>query len=89
MHQEDIEDLAVEDLRLARRWGLTEQVLALPSSPTHNKPIVCRAVLRYALQCPSGAAAEYVAKVRKANPRFVSETEEFLKQEADPKASKP
>jgi hypothetical protein len=30
-----------------------------------------------------------VAKVRKANPQFVSETEEFLKQEADTKASKP
>jgi hypothetical protein len=38
-----------------------------------------RAILRYALQCPGKRAADFVARQRKTNPKFVAEVEESLK----------
>jgi hypothetical protein len=76
--QSDIADLPIEYLRGWRCWDLTDQVLALSTQPSHDHPVICRAILRYALQCPRPEAAAFVAGVRKASPDLVEGVEEAL-----------
>jgi hypothetical protein len=78
--QNDMADLAVEDLRRWKCWKAADQVLALKS---HDVPIVRRSVLRFALSCPGNAkAAQVVAAWRKQDPDYVAEVEELLQLEA-------
>ena len=80
--QDDIADLAVEDLRKWGVWEMTDQVLGLQKSGAYKTPIVRRAVLRFALSCPnSKAAALYVEEQRKKDPTAVRDAEELLKLE--------
>jgi hypothetical protein len=82
LEQADIADLAIEDLRKWQQWQVADQVLGLRNKPSHNVPIIRRAVLRFALSCPdSKPAADYVAELRKKDPRMVSDAEELLKLE--------
>jgi hypothetical protein len=91
--QEDISDLAIEDLRKWQCWDKTEQVLAVTKTEASKQPIVRRAILRFCLQAKasSKAAAEYVEARRKADPKAVEEAEELLKLEQDtaPKTESP
>ena len=52
--QDDIADIAIEDLRKWKQWGETGFVLGLAGKETHADPLVKRAILRFALS----AAAE-------------------------------
>jgi len=82
--QEDISDLPMEDLRKWGRWELTDFVLNIATLPSHNKQIVKRAILRFALsaaeQKHAGAIA-YVAQARKDDPERVKFAEEMLADE--------
>jgi hypothetical protein len=82
LSQGDLADLVIEDLRRWRCWGPTARVLALYRQPSHQAPIVRRAVVRYALQCPRPEAAAFLVNLRKAEAAFVGEGEEALKLEA-------
>jgi len=88
LNQDDIADLAIEDLRKWQCCDQADKVLAVVKTTAYKQPIVRRAILRYCLQCQGNAAANaYVAERRKADPKAVEEAEELLKLEQD--ASKP
>jgi hypothetical protein len=95
LEQEDIADLAIEDLRKWQVWDHTDKVLAVRKTPAYKLPIVRRSILRYCLQCQGvPTAAAYVAERRKADPDAVKEAEELLKLEQEtntpaPKESTP
>jgi hypothetical protein len=82
IEQSDISDLAIEDLRKWSVWEVAGQVLALKNKPSHDIPIVRRAILRYALSCPNKPeAVAFVSDLRKTNPEMVKDAEQLLKLE--------
>jgi len=88
--QEDVADLAIEDLRKWQCWDKADKVLAVTGTELNKVPIVRRAVLRYSLQCKdSEAAREHMAKLRKSDPDAVSQAEELLKLELEVRTKKP
>lgn len=83
LNQNDIADLAIDDLR---KWGcsdMTGRVLALRTSDEYRTiPVVRRSVLRFALSFPAVAADQaFVTEQRKADPQGVADVEELLKLE--------
>jgi hypothetical protein len=75
----DMADFAIEDLRKLNRWEYCDAILDLPSKPGYEKsPIVRKAVIRFALECPSAIAKAYVQVERNRDPEYVAETEELL-----------
>jgi hypothetical protein len=85
LDQDDISDLAIEDLRKWRAWDKVDRVLAVQKTEAYRKqPIIQRAVLRFCLACKgSPAAAEFVAARRKADPDAVKDAEELLQLESE------
>jgi len=80
IEQSDISDLAIEDLRKWGVWEVADKVLKLKNKPSHDIPIVRRAILRYALSCPNmPEALAFVSDLRKKNPEMVKDAEELLK----------
>ncbi|MFO0930064.1 MAG: hypothetical protein U0736_24075 [Gemmataceae bacterium] len=85
LQQDDIADLAIEDLRKWKAWDAADKVLAVSKTAAFKQPIVKRALLRYCLQCQGVTeATAYVADRRKADPKVVEEAEELLKLEQEP-----
>jgi hypothetical protein len=83
LNQNDIADLAIDDLR---KWGcadMTDRVLAVRESEAYRTiPVVRRSVLRFALSFPETPAdAAFVAEQRKSDPQGVADVEELLKLE--------
>jgi hypothetical protein len=94
LDQEDMADLAIEDLRKWKCWDKVDRVLAVCKTEAYKQPIVRRAILRYCLSCPGKPAAAHVAEQRKENAEAVSEAEELLKLDQEkpapaPSSSKP
>jgi hypothetical protein len=84
--QSDIADLAIEDLRKWAVWDVADKVFALKNQPSHDIPIVRRAILRYALSCPNmPEAVAFVTDLRKKSPEMVKDAEELLKLETGAK----
>jgi hypothetical protein len=82
LRQEDIADLAIEDLRKWKCWDRIDDVLAVRKTAAYKLPIVKRAILRFCLQCEGKpAAAAYVAERTKADAESVSEARELLELE--------
>jgi hypothetical protein len=81
LDQPDMADLPIEDLRKWRYWKLTDRILSLNDDKSYDIPIVKRLILRYALQCPDPAAAEFVSARRKADRDLVADMEELLRLE--------
>lgn len=83
LDQEDISDLAIEDMRKWKVWDQADKVLGLQEKDAYKKiPIVRRAVLRYALSCKGSTAADdFVKKQRLADAQGVMDAEELLKLE--------
>jgi hypothetical protein len=78
--QDDICDMAIDDLRKWGCWDVADQVMGIRKTEAAKLPIVRRALLRYALRCKGSAdATAYVAERRKADPEGVKEAEELLK----------
>jgi hypothetical protein len=76
--QGDIADIAIEDLRRAKDWDLTADVLAQWGKKSHDTPMMKRAILRYALSCPRPEAAAFVAERRRSDPDLVQDVVEAL-----------
>ena len=69
--QEDIADMAIEDLRKWQCWDLADRILALRTHKVYETPIVRRSVLRFALDCKANnACTAYVAEMRRKTPRW-------------------
>jgi hypothetical protein len=82
--QDDIVDLAIEDLRKWKRWDLADVVLRVIETNAYKLPIVRRSILRYAIQCKGSAGATaYVAARRKADKEAVDDAQELLDLEAE------
>jgi hypothetical protein len=96
LDQNDIADLAIDDLRKRQCWDMTDRVLGLRNSKAYEIPIVRRALLRFALNCQdsksksSAAARAYVDEMRKKDAQMVADAEELLKlEETPPTTTKP
>jgi hypothetical protein len=86
----DIADMAIEDLRRWKAWDLSDAVLAVRQSESGKVSIVRRAVLRFALSCPTPAAKALVVQLRKEDKQGVEDAEELLKlEEVKPSAVSP
>jgi hypothetical protein len=87
LEQSDIADLAIEDLRRWKQWQLADQILSLYGKESHNIPIIHRAILRFALSCPSEnkKVAAFVQDQRRRDPDKVRDIEELLKLDEPPK----
>lgn len=78
--QEDLADMAIEDLRRWKCWDLADRILALRTHKVYETPIVRRSILRYALDCKDNAACvAFVNEMRKKDPEMVRDTEELLR----------
>jgi hypothetical protein len=88
LDQDDIADLAIEDLRRWGCWELTDRILDLSGRKSHDIPIIRRNILRYALQSPEKRAAEFVADMRKKDSKTVELAEELLKLDPTPPMTK-
>lgn len=77
--QSDIADIPIEYLRQWKCWKLTRPILALWGREGFGEPIIRRAIVRYALQCPDAKAAQLVAQLRQAEDALLSSVEEELK----------
>jgi hypothetical protein len=88
LDQDDIADLAIEDLRRWGCWEFTDRILDLAGKKSHDIPIIRRNILRYALQSPEKRAAEFVADMRKKDAKAVELAEELLKLDVSPPMSK-
>jgi hypothetical protein len=75
----DLADQAIEDLRRWGWWDLTAEVLAQFDQPTHQAPIVRRAIVRYALSAPQVQAQQFVQQLRQREPELVRSIEELLR----------
>ena len=75
----DMADIAIEDLRRWGWWDLTDDILNQFNRPTHQAPIIRRAIVRYALSCPNLEAKSFIQKVRVSDAELVQGVEETLK----------
>jgi hypothetical protein len=82
--QGDIADIAVEDLRRWKLWDLTDDVLALYGRKTHDAPLMRRAIIRYAICCPTARAAEFITQRRRDDAEAVRDVEESVQAEKTP-----
>jgi hypothetical protein len=89
LEQNDIADLAIEDLRKWNCWDMADRVLPLYDQKSHDIPIVKRAILRFALNCPQTKDGSLVQRVRKQDPELVKDVEELLKLETSVPPAKP
>ena len=88
LEQDDIADLAIEDLRKWKRWEMCDKVLGLYGRKGFDVPIIERSILRFALACPAAdcpKAAEFVATMRKRDAEKVKDVEELLQLELEAK----
>lgn len=88
--QDDIADLAIEDLRKWECWTLTDRILGLFDKKSHDVPIVRRAIMRFALSARENPkATAFVAMMRQKDADWVKDIEELLLLETAPKAPSP
>lgn len=71
-------DFAIEDMRRFKLWDHPTRVLTLFESKSQDNPILRRAILRYALECPDPRSRQFVTERRRLEPDWVQEMEEFL-----------
>jgi hypothetical protein len=75
----DIADFAIDDLRTWKQWDKTGKILDLFKIPSHDNPVIDRAILRFALSNKTPRTDAFVAAQRKRDPVWVSDTEELLR----------
>ncbi len=80
IEQDDLADMAIEDLRKWKCWDMADRILALRMHKVYATPIIRRAILRFALDCKDNkACADYVAEMRKKDADMVRDAEELLR----------
>jgi hypothetical protein len=88
LDQNDIADLAIEDLRKWKVWDLADRIVELWDKKSHDVPIIKRSIVRYALSCPQECKATVLLKqLRAKDPEMVKDAEEILKLESPPPRS--
>jgi hypothetical protein len=80
----DMADMAIEDLRRWQWWELTPTVLTQYGKPTHDAPLVQRAILRYAFSCPRDEAKKFLEGVKAKQPELYNDVAESLRLEQPP-----
>jgi hypothetical protein len=83
LRQEDLLDLAVQQLGAWNLWDHTDAVIAIYSR-ANLPPITKRAIIRYALCCPLPKAGKFIQDVRKTDPDLVDEVQQNLQASAAP-----
>jgi hypothetical protein len=82
LNQGELADMAIEDMRSWKIWDHTDQVVKLYNQKGFDAPIVQRAIIRYALNCPpTDASRAFLAERRKKEPDVVKDVEDGLKLE--------
>jgi hypothetical protein len=71
-------DLALNEMRQGNYWGQLDRILTLEQKPSHQTPIILKAILQYMLRCPDEKAKQYVARMRQTAPERVRTAEEDL-----------
>lgn len=74
----DLADIAMNDLRHAKHWSHLDRILDLEQQPSHQTPLIRKAILQYTLQCPLEKAKQYVTSQRRVDPKRVQAAEEDL-----------
>lgn len=78
-HQGELADLSVEELRKAKQWVYTNEILARYGAPGYEAPVVKRAILRYALSAPaSPALSQFLDERNKREPSVLEDVRESL-----------
>lgn len=77
LDQNDIADLAIEDLRKWKVWSLADRIVGLYNLKSHDVPIIRRSILRYALaytgdskNSKDAMPAKFVADLRLKDRRW-------------------
>lgn len=84
MRDPELADIPIEELRRARIWDLTPEVLKMYDRKPFDNPLVKRAIIRYALCCePTDATKSFLDARRRDNKEMVEDSEEALKLDAD------
>jgi hypothetical protein len=83
--QDDIADIAIDDLRKWKRWDQAAFVLGLAALESHADPLARRAIVKFAILAAKAdgntKAAEYVEGVRKVKPQLVKDAEALVEEE--------
>jgi hypothetical protein len=77
--QEDIADIAIEQLRQWRLWTHTDKILDTYWTEAAGQPVVAHTIIRYALACPEPACRKFIDDLRCRNPELIEDIEESLK----------
>jgi hypothetical protein len=78
LRHSDLADLAIEDLRRWKYWKLTDDVLSITEQKDFDIPLIRRAQLRYAIQCPDEKAVTFAAAVCATDPERLKEMRVLL-----------
>jgi hypothetical protein len=87
--QNDLADLAIDDLRRWKVWDLTPEIFRLYEQKGYDAPIMQRAIVRYALECPRPEAAGFLARVRHKDPELYNDLHEALEFEKKARTGSP
>jgi len=84
--QPDMADFPIDDFRKWGRFDLSETIVPMYQLGTHQTSIVKRAIIRYALSCPTTdlRAMSFLEDVRADNAEHVRDVEELLWLEQTP-----
>jgi hypothetical protein len=74
----DLADFAIENLRKQKRWEFCDAILELHGKKGFKNQMISKAVLRFALQCPTPAAKTFVTIERSKDADGVLDVEELL-----------
>jgi hypothetical protein len=76
--QGNLADLAIDNLRLTKRWDFLGEITAAFDKPSHSTPLVRRKIVHYALECPNEAATRFIEQIRKSDPELVASLERLI-----------
>lgn len=79
--QDDITDIAIEQLRKWQLWAHTDKILDTYWTEAAEPPIVAHTIIRYALVCPHPSCSKFIDDLRRRNPELIQDMEELLKLE--------
>jgi hypothetical protein len=75
----DVADIAIQDLRIWKRWDHTKLIVSCWDKSSHQSAIIKQSIVRYALACPLPEAHTLLDRVRRQDPELVRDLEAELK----------
>jgi hypothetical protein len=76
--QPDVADIAIEDLRVWKRWDHTKDIVTCWTKKGYQGPLFRQTIVRYALACPLPEARALVERARREDPDLVRDVEQEL-----------